>query len=165
MAQIKVYIRAVNDTQQSEWIQSGTYYIDTRKTNETVGSLGTMQISAYDAMMKAEADYPNTSHAWPYADISVVNEIAQTIGVTVDPRTTALLTARYMIDLPIGYTMRETLGNIAAAYGGNFVITQDNALLFVPLYGSDPDINGNYLADDTGTYALTFGNEGWFVLV
>ena len=34
---------------------------------------------------------------------------------------------------PFGYTMREMLGYIASAYGGNFIISDTNDLLFVPL--------------------------------
>ena len=69
-----------------------------------------------------------------------------------------------MLGLPVGYTMRETLEHISAAYGGNFIISNEGKLLFVPLYGFDPEINGNYLADESGN-ALVFGNEGWCILV
>ena len=164
MAEIDVFFRACNDTQQSEWLPAGVYFIDTRK--EIVGKAGTLtlSISAFDAIMKGEQDYPDTSHAWPYLDKNVVAEIATTIGVTVDSRTNGFLTSGFQIGLPSSYTMREVLQNIAASYGGNFIITNENKLLFVPLYGLAPDISGNYLADENGN-ALVFGNEGWCVLV
>lgn len=176
MAEIKVYYRAVCEetsgsssttTKVSEWIKAGTYYIDTRSHNQSYNGIGTLDISAFDAMMKAEKDYPDTTHDWPYTDISVVAEIASTIGVTVDSRTYQFLTAGYQIEAPTGYVMREVLERIAAMYGGNFVITAENKLLFVPLYGLDPEENltGSYLAVEGSTDALTFGGEGWYILV
>lgn len=164
-AEIKVYVRASNGTQTSEWIQSGTYYIDTRARKATYNAVETIEFTAFDALILTDQDYPDTEHDWPYYDIHVVQEIASTIGVTVDSRTIGFLTSRYSINLPSGYTMRETLQNIAALYGGNFVMTDSNTLLFVPLYGIDPDITGYYLADRDGTTALMMGDEGWFILV
>lgn len=163
-AQIDVEIRASNGSQTSEWIQQGSYFIDTRKERSTRSGEKILEISAYDAMIKAEADYPDTDHDWPYRDSLVVSEIAQAIGVTVDSRTNEYLTATYMVQLPAEYTMRETLEQIAGAYGGNFVITNENKLLFIPLYGLNYSESGKYLADENGN-ALTFGNEGWFIFV
>jgi len=164
MGEIDVFARAKNASQTSEWMPQGVYFIDTRSFDETASGVENMKVLAYDAMLKAEQDYPDTSHNWPYKDALVVAEIASAIGVAVDPRTNQFLTAGYLIDLPIGYTMRETLEHIAAAYGGNFVISPENKLLFVPLYGLDPKITGNYLADESGN-ALVLGDEGWYILV
>ena len=167
MGEIDVFVRACNDTQQSEWLPAGVYFIDTRAHDQTANGVGLLRLTAYDAMLKGERDYPDTSHAWPYLDRLVVAEIASILSVSVDSRTNGFLTAGFLIDLPIGYTVRETLGHVAAAYGGNFVITAENKLLFVPLYGLDPEENivGSYLAVDGSTDALTFGNEGWYILV
>lgn len=166
-AEIKVYVRARNDTQVSEWLPSGTYYIDTRVKGSTDSGIDTLTINAFDAMIKTESDYPDTNHDWPYLDKLVVAEIAQTIGVEVDSRTNGNLTASYMVDMPVGYVMREVLEHIAAANCGNFVITAENKLLFVPLIGLDPEQNlvGRYLKSETTAEAITFGDEGWYVLV
>lgn len=163
MAEIKVYVRACNETSQSEWLAKGTYYIDTRADAET----GRTRITAYDAMLKTEKYYPETTHDWGYPDISVLEEIATDIGVTVDSKTYEIVTAAMEIPLPSNLTEREVLQNIACAYAGNFVITDDNTLLLVPLYGTDLDnITADYLADDSdGTTALVFGNEGWYIIV
>lgn len=167
MAEIKVYCRAFMYNSQgvrvdSEWIKQGTYYIDTKEFTD----VGTTVITAYDAMLKAEKPYPTTNHNWPYLDINVVAEIAADIGCTVDSRTAALMTANYAVSLPSNYTEREVLSQIATSYCGNFVITDSNTLLLVPLYGNNDDfLVGNYLADDDGETALLFGNEGWFILV
>lgn len=159
---IVVFSSSPSSTNVSEWIPAGTYFIDTRAVSQ--GSYKTLDLECYDAMMKAEADYPDTSHAWPYSDKNVVAEIASTIGVTVDARTNQYITAGQMINLPTDYTMRETLANIAGLYGGNFIITPENKLLFVPLFGFDAEESGYYLADENGN-ALLFGNEGWFIYV
>lgn len=168
-AEIKVFTRVVrevqNGTQSSEWIPKGTFYTDTRSFSANNAVISVTSLSGFDALILTDQDYPDTEHNWPYYDIHVVQEIASTIGVTVDSRTIGFLTSRYSINLPSGYTMRETLQNIAALYGGNFVMTDSNTLLFVPLYGLDPDITGYYLADGDGTTALMMGDEGWFILV
>lgn len=166
-AEIVVYYRACNETQNSEWLEYGTFYIDTRETSANYNAVQTITITAFDSMIKTEADYPDANHNWPYLDKNVVAEIAQTIGVTVDSRTNDNLTAGYMVELPSGYTMREVLEHIAAANCGNFVITSENELLFVPLIGLDPEINlvGNYLTPEGSTDALQFGDEGWYILV
>lgn len=171
MAQINVEIRAKNASSSSSWIPAGTYYTDTRSVTEADGGIKLLNITAFDIMAKAEADYPDTEHDWPYRDRLVVDEIVKTVfGVTSassveDSSIGTYITAGYMVDLPISYTMREVLANIAASYGGNFVITAENKLKFIPLFGFDESqFTGFYLADENGN-ALTFGNEGWCILV
>lgn len=166
-AEIVVYYRACNETQTSEWLKYGTFYIDTRETSANYNAVQTITITAFDSMIKTEADYPDTDHDWPYLDRLVVAEIAQAIGVAVDSRTYDNLDVGYMVNPPTGYVMREVLEHIAAANCGNFVITAENKLLFVPLIGLDPEQNlvGRYLKDETSTDALTFGDEGWYILV
>lgn len=139
MAELRPYVRAVNDIQQSEWIPQGVYYIDTREVDSVSGLL---TIHGYDAMLMAEKAYPSTTHDWPYPDLDVVNEIATAIGVPLDPRTTALMTAAHRIPLPAQYTMRETLQYIAALYGGSFVITDEGKLRLLCLWDrkASPDV-------------------------
>ena len=54
MAEIRPYFRVVNDTQQSEWISKGVYFVDTREADTTTGLL---TLHAYDAMLKGEQAY------------------------------------------------------------------------------------------------------------
>ena len=166
-AEIVVYYRAANGTDVSEWLPYGTFYVDTGARNASYNAVETIEFTAFDSMIKAEADYPDTDHAWPYLDKDVVAEIAEAIGVDVDSRTNDNLTAGYMVELPSEYVMREVLEHIAAANCGNFVITAENELLFVPLIGLDPEANlvGNYLTPEGSTDALMFGDEGWYILV
>ena len=148
MAEIRPYFRVVNDTRQSEWIAKGVYFVDTREADTTTGLL---TLRAYDAMLKGEQQYPSVEHIWPYSDIQVVTEIASLLGVTVDARTTTLMTAGFMIPLPAQYTLRETLQYIAALYGGSFVITDSNTLRLIPLWSVKSEAD----APLGGTHRLT----------
>ena len=148
MAEIRPYFRVVNDTQQSEWIAKGVYFVDTREADTTTGLL---TLHAYDAMLKGEQQYPSVEHIWPYSDIQVVTEIASFLGVTVDTQTTSLMTAGFMIPLPVQYNIRETLQYIAALYGGSFVITDSNTLRLIPLWSVKSEAD----APLGGTHRLT----------
>ena len=61
-----------------------------------------------------------------------------------------------MFPLPVGYSSREMLGFIAGAYGGNFIISDENQLLLIKL--GDLPAETNYLIDAAGD-AITFGGD------
>ena len=156
MATVNPYVRATDGTTTSEWVPQGKFFIDTRETTKNDDGLPVLTLHCFDAMLKTEADYPSTSHSWAYPDISVVNEIATTIGVGVDARTTALMTNAYAVPLPVGMTMRETLSAIAGMYAGNWIMSYDGELLLIPVNGIPPETN--YLVDQVGD-AITFGGD------
>ena len=156
MAKIRPYVRATNGTVFSEWIPQGVFWIDTREETSNNDGRDMLNIHAYDSMMKTEASYPNTSHDWPYTDIDVVEEIATTLGVDVDSRTYDVMTHGYEISLPAGYSMREVLSNIAAMYGGNWVMNYGGDLLLIAVNSIPPETN--YLIDNVGN-AITFGGD------
>lgn len=134
-AKVCPYIRACNRDEKSEWMQQGEFYIDTRKQTASGGGFEILTIHAYDVLLLAETDYPaDNSHAYPLLDIEMVRFIASTLGpgVKVDTRTEDLMTAGYKFPLPVNYSKREVLGMIAAAYGGNFVISPTGTLRLVP---------------------------------
>ena len=70
MANLKPYVRACNKTQQSEWLQQGNFYIDTRETTKNEHGVNVMTIHGYDAMLKAEQMYNGrfTGNNGTYAD-------------------------------------------------------------------------------------------------
>jgi len=156
MALVEPYVRATDGEQTSEWIPQGKFYIDTREVTNNDDDLPVLSLHCYDAMLKTEADYPSTTHNWPYADTDVVQEIATTIGVGVDDRTWDLMTQNYQISLPAGYSMREVLSNIAGMYAGNWIMNYDGDLLLVAVNGIPPETN--YLVDNIGD-AITFGGD------
>ena len=156
MAQIIPYVRICNATAQSEWIQRGVFYIDTRETTRNGNGLDILSIHGYDSMLFAEQLYPSTTHEWPMVDTAVVQEMADAMGVTVDPRTYDLMNAGYMIPLPGSYSIREVLGYIASMYVGSFIMTETGLLRLVSILELPNETN--YLIDNAGD-AITFGGD------
>lgn len=156
MALVEPYVRVTDGTQYSEWIPQGKFYIDTREVTNNDDDLPILSLHCYDAMLKTEADYPSTTHSWPYSDQNTIREIARTIGVGVDDRTWDLMTRNYQIPLPAGYSMREVLSNIAGMYAGNWIMSYDGDLLLVAINGIPSETN--YLVDNIGD-AITFGGD------
>lgn len=155
-AKITVYVRLVLGSQASEWIQKGTFFISTRAKDKRTGSL---TITGYDAMLKAESVWLNSDYdldSWPMPQADAVADIAYRMGVEVDSRT--VLTTSFPVDYPVDengdLTMREVLGYIAVSNAGNWVITDEGKLLLVK-YGDIPT-ETNYLVDESGD-SITFG--------
>ncbi|MBR3272588.1 MAG: hypothetical protein IKF98_01600 [Clostridia bacterium] len=163
MALVEPYVRATDGSRYSEWIPQGKFFIDTRETSDDDG-IPVMKLHCFDAMLKSEADYPSGTHEWPYSDINVVKEIAYAMGLQssisstagIDPRTIALIDKGYTLGLPIGYSMREVLSQIAAMYAGNWIMNYDGQLLLVAVNGIPPETN--YLIDSQYD-AITFGGD------
>lgn len=127
------YILAGSYSENTDWIPFGTFYIDTRATD----AFGWMTITAYDRMLAAEQEFPSSAGSMDMDE--AVSYIADWIGVEPDERNEI---APYSIDSPVGvYTMREVLCGIAAASGGNFVITENNKLRLISL--SSPEDTAN----------------------
>ena len=111
---------------ESEWIPQGTYYIDTRRSvdlGDTVTPMGALLIHGYDAMLKTEQPYldgGSSTETWPQSMPDVAHSIAERIGVEIDER--SVIDPDFMVGYPSDYTMRELLGHIAAANGGNWVM-------------------------------------------
>ena len=152
MAEIKPYVRAVNDTKQSEWIQKGDYFIDTRETSEN----DIITLHGYDAMLKTEVGFPIAYIVdYPTTDILAVQAIASQIGVPLDERTLDIMVNGYAVQMPSGYTSRETLGYIGAMYAGCWIINDLGKLQLVVLNGLPEETN--YLTDDNGNL-IVFGS-------
>ena len=155
-AQIEVYVRLVLGEQVSEWIPKGVFFFSTRKTDRVTGVLS---VHGYDAMLKAEETWLDSSYNaenWPMPASTAVADIAARMGVAVDRRTVldAAFPVQYPVDDEGDMTMREALGRIAVANAGNWIITDEGKLLLVGL-NSMPE-ETNYLVTETGS-AITFG--------
>lgn len=133
MSRVVPYVRLCNDTKQSEWIRKGVYYIDQHSYSGKDNEL--MEIHGFDAMLFGEADFPSSDAEWPRKDIDVVNDIATDMGVTVDPRTVAIMDKGYMVQYPAEYSQREVLGYLAAMYAGSFVMSDNGELRLIQLGG------------------------------
>lgn len=148
-------IRLTDGQRYSEWISKGVFYIDTRKKSGEKSVIELLTLTGFDAMLRSEQEYPSSTLAWPASDIDVVREIAAFMDVDVDPRTVEMMTKGYKVQYPGGeYSCRETLGYIAAMYGGCFIMNDIGQLRLVKL-NSIPK-GTNYLIDNNG-FAITFG--------
>lgn len=155
-ARMVPYVRLTDGTRFSEWIQKGVFYIDTRSKVEDGSSIEKIKLHGYDDMLKAEQDYPASTLSWPARDIDVVREIAEFIGVSIDPRTIPIINRGYLIQYPTGYSCRDVLGYIAAMYAGCFIMSDLGELRLVTIYGIPKETR--YLIDAAG-FAITFGGD------
>lgn len=151
MAKLIPYYRLTNGTQTSEWIQKGVYYIDTRTLED-----GLLTIHGYDDMLKAEQIWePDQSLEFPMTMVQALNIIAGLMGVQLDPRN--VLNTGYTLDYPANdYTLRDELRFIAAANGGNFIMSDTGLLRFVGV--NDAPEETSLLVDEDGDY-ITFGGD------
>lgn len=143
-AEINPYIRVstLDGTSVSEWIQHGTYYVSQRTTGEFGNTTATV-FTCYDAICKTDKSYADSTEfeVWPQSDEDVAEEIASIIGVTLDPRTTL---SGYDVPHPGDLTMREVLSYIGASNAGNWVITNENQLLMIPLVMDTDTLLGDH---------------------
>lgn len=155
-AQVQIKMRLTDGTQTSEWLPAGTFYVSHR-TRDAVTGLITLE--CYDALLKANADavfvaalvtadgtpimtsggeplcYAAT--ALPISMQAAAQYIAEEIGVTIDPSTTLKTGADYIIQaVENGLTIHDMLAKIAAANGGNWIMTPYNTLKLVPVVSS-----------------------------
>ena len=155
-AKIEVFMRLVLGEQVSEWIPKGVFFISTRKT---VRVTGVLSVHGYDAMLKAEEIWLDSSYdakTWPMPAATAVADIAARMGVEVDSRTVLdeAFPMQYPVDDKGDMTMREALGRIAVANAGNWTITDEGKLLLVGLNSMPAETH--YLITETGS-AITFG--------
>lgn len=160
MAAIRVFNRIFNNTLTSDWLNQGTFYIDTRSYDNTIEGVRTLRLHGYDAMLMTEQAY-----VWNLAagatDIDVVHDIAAQLQFSVDPRTDDIMTKGYTINSEqVGqYSMREILGYLAAAYAGSFIMTPNNELRLVQLTTVPPETNYLSVFEGSVIYALTIGGD------
>lgn len=155
-AKIEVFVRLTNGVEYSEWLPKGVFFFSTRETNK---STGIMTVHGYDAMLKAERKWLDSSYDsenWPMPAKTAVADIAARIGVTVDERT--VLSDRFPVQYPVDgegdLTMREALGRIAVANAGNWIVTDAGKLLLIPLWSAPAETS--YLVTEIGN-AITIG--------
>ena len=156
MAKLFPQVRVCNDTQQSEWLSQGVYWIDTRERTVSEANEDVLIIHGYDAMLKAEQMFSSNTITGDSTDTDMVDAIASLMGVSVDSRTYTLMNKAYTIPLPTGYSCREVLGYIAAMYVGSFIITDEGKLRLVSILELPPETN--LLINEDLDY-ITFGGD------
>ncbi len=131
-AAVVIEQRLNDGTTASEWLPAGTFYIS-RRTRDAV--TGLLNLECYDTLLKANAIWePASSTTWPQTMGDVATALAALLGVALDSRTSIKTGAAYVIEKPdAGTTIHDVLGRIAAANGGNWIITPAGELRLVPL--------------------------------
>lgn len=171
-AKIKVRSRVKStdsDPVYAEWMDFGTFWIDHRTINENL-----IDLECYDAMKKGNQAYSDNSQvlSWPKTIATVVTRIAQQMNVSIDSRTQSAIInsdigALNIITKPNDdEVLLDVLSHIGGIIGGNWCITPDNALRFIPLVS--PPAATNYLLDsdyerittDSGDFLLISGEPG-----
>ena len=155
-AKITVYARLAAGGEVSEWIKQGEFFISLRPRDKRTGALN---ITAYDAMLKANAVWLNDTYAevnWPMSETDAVADIANRMGVSLDART--VLDNVFPLDYPVDengdMTMWSVLCGIGVSNCGSWVITPDGDLRLLR-FGAVPE-ETNYLVTGIGD-AITFG--------
>lgn len=149
-AEVVVRMRLSDGESASEWLPAGTFYVSHRQRDAVTG-LTTLE--CYDAMLKANAACDRDG-AWPRSMATVAAQIAQALGVAMDPRTVLQGGDDFRVLLPdAGATMRDVLSGIASAHGGNWVLTPENRLRLVPLASA----NGAAASADAAEVAGVLG--------
>ncbi len=151
MAIVRPFFHVVANGTGSEWYPLGYFYIDTRTTSRNNSNINVFKALCYDVMLKANAEYNESSLSWPATDIDVVREIATKMGTYIDYRTQSLMTQGFSIPLPVGKTYRDVLSYIAVMYCGNWVSSVSGNLLLMPL----PPTGGNLDVGDSASTLST----------
>lgn len=152
-AEVLVEQRLTDGTATSEWLPAGTFYVSKRQRDPVTGVL---TLECYDALLKANAVWTPSSGAWPRTMGAVVAELAGLLGVSLDSRN--VIPAANVSEPAAGTTIRDALGSVAQAGGGNWIVTPANELRLVPLTDA---------ADAAGATADVIdvrGNVGRFTL-
>ena len=159
-AEITVYARIFDTQATSEWKKFGIYYIDQQPYDPINGIVS---ITAYDALKRTEEIYceeQDEEGTWPREFITVVEDIAERIGVGIDPRVRIPQSAypyyRVTDPYPKGYSVMDVLSGIGVVMGGNWIMTEEGLLRFIPLVGMSDysyriiDGQGNAIVDGQG---------------
>lgn len=129
-AEVVVRMRLCDGETVSEWRPAGTFYVSHRTRDAVTGLVA---LECYDAMLKTNAPFPEEG-AWPRGMAAVAADIAEALGVEIDPRTALQTGDDFRILTPKqDSTIRDVLRDIASAHGGNWVLTPENRLRLVPL--------------------------------
>ncbi len=114
----------------TDWVPQGKFYVSSRSGTNI------LTLNCLDRMILAGQTYLDKTAftEWPQSMQAVVNEIAEIMHVSIDNRTNINSGRRYVVDYPNeDMLMSEVLGMIAAAHGGNWIMTERGELRLVVL--------------------------------
>lgn len=156
-AAVVIEARLSDGVTASEWLPQGTFYISRRARDPVTGRLA---LECYDALLKANAIWTPSAGEWPRTMAAVTAELAALLGVDLDSRTAIPTGAAFWMSQPAeGSTIRDALGIVAQAAGGNWIITPRNRLRLVRLgeAGDRVDVAGAVGGIDVGPACTVTG--------
>ena len=146
----KITLQAMiaGDLGNTAWYNMGVFFAG-RPDELYFGRVQRME--CWDAMMYANSQYFTEAQLetlpedWTQTMLVALQDIASRMHSTpINPETLALIDPTFVITNPGRMTMREILGYIASAHGGNLIINDDGFLtLLVPKFG-DPQFDVKY---------------------
>ena len=156
----------------------GTYLVDTVEKSPYSEYV---EVTAYDAMLKADAPFMVTGTWAQTTDYAIIVDIASRLGVAIEANTDAMFSANpgTISDAPSigedGTTCREMLSYIGILWCGNWIINDNNELQFVevqvtPRFAVQVDDDGlfqvvNYYdLDSTDELVMVDGNGDFQVV-
>ena len=129
-APVVAFCRLSDGTTVTDWVEMGHYWVSQRSGT---GSLVTL--TCRDAMLFSGRTYADKTkfEEWPVSMVDVVREIADLMGIKIDARTMLRSEPDFVVNYPNEDTlMSEVLSVVAAAHGGNFIVTETGQLRLIP---------------------------------
>lgn len=130
-AWLELQIRLQNSTQSTDWVSLGKFKVNKRVKYPD----GWVKLSCRDRMQMANQlfikDESVDVTTWPKPMNEVMSMSLDTMGITLDPSTTINEGEGWVVSLPLGLSIRTIWSSIAAAHGGNFIITPQDTLKLI----------------------------------
>ena len=132
--EVRVRLCAADGERVSEWLSLGFYLTDQRSESK----YGDLSIEAFDAMLMLDQYWtdkiPSASMPaeWPITAATAAALLGEATGIELDSRDTLDDTVAF-IGLDTLRTAREVWSDIAAAHGGNAILTPEMKIHIVPL--------------------------------
>lgn len=140
-AWLELQIRLQNSTQATDWVSLGKFKVNKRVKYPD----GWVKLSCRNRMQMANQlfikDESVDVTTWPKPMNEVMSMSLDIMGITLDPSTTINEGEGWVVSLPLGLSIRTIWSSIAAAHGGNFIITpQDTLKLVHPRVAEEADL-------------------------
>ena len=137
-ATLSLEVRLENGDEITDFVFLGFFKIYNRINQPD----GWVKLNCRNKMQMANQSFfegPVDNDQWPQPMSNIMRQTTDRIGIQLDPRTTINEGPDWMIPPPVGMSIRAVWSYIAAAHGGNFILTpQDTLLLIRPKTEGDP---------------------------
>ena len=128
-ADINIDMRLVAGATVSDWIPWGRYRLYDKSTTTD----GLVYAAINDRIQETEIDIMEAfpSQTYPVAMSTMLAQICDYLGIDMDA--CSVVSSDMLIQEPGHISMRQVMGYIASAHGGNIYITRDGKLRLLPL--------------------------------